>query len=62
MLQTACSMFEFNCSLVRLIFAAEKRLFTLVSIASLQSPLVFYDLRALYRICYNSGALRYLSK
>jgi len=36
MLQTACSMSEFNCSLVRLIFVAEKRLFTLVLIASLQ--------------------------
>src|SRR5580693_6224949 len=53
MLRTACAAFVFVCSVVRLLCAAEKRNFPLVFIASLQSPFVLCDSRALPRTCFN---------
>jgi hypothetical protein len=58
MLQTACAAFVFVCSVVRLLCAAEKRNFPLVFIASLQSPFVLCDSRALPRMCFNTMADR----
>src|SRR5580693_8728407 len=59
MLQTICAMFVFDCSIVRLLCAAEKQIFTLVFIASLQSPFILCDSRALPRMCFNIQGLHY---